>query len=183
MGVVVMPEFRNSMDPAQPGFETAKFPGGLNDCISTVHWVSEHQEELGINGKIILAGESGGGNLTISTALSLKKAGKIELIKGFYALCPYISGVFPHEKFPSTRENAGILLDYPIDGEPLVVNEYDPLRDEGIDFYNRCNALGIESSLTILPGTVHGTGSYFVGLCPDMSKAQAESIFKFCTSC
>lgn len=218
--IVIMPEFRNCVQPARPGCDVAKFPGGLNDCVSTVEWVHANQEQLGGNGKIILCGESGGGNLTIATTLRLKQAGKLNFIEGFYVLCPYLAGKFPNEKFPSTFENAGILLDYPIDKDPIivskygapeedlhamknsfawptycsddeirglprcafVVNEFDPLRDEGIDFYNRCHQLGVETSLLTIPGSIHGTGSYFVGVCPDISRAQAARIFHFCNN-
>ena len=61
--------------------------------------------------RIVVAGESGGGNLTLATGLKLKRDGDIGLIKGLYALCPYIAGHWPQERYPSSTENNGLLLD------------------------------------------------------------------------
>ena len=52
-----------------------------------------------------------GGNLTLATGLKLKRDGDIGLIKGLYALCPYIAGEWPLPQYPSSIENNGILLD------------------------------------------------------------------------
>ena len=61
--------------------------------------------------RIIVAGESGGGNLTLASGLKLKRDGNLGLIKGLYALCPYIAGEWPQAQYPSSIENNGILLD------------------------------------------------------------------------
>ena len=136
--------------------------------MSGLKWVVEHAAALDIDpARIVVAGESGGGNLTLATGLKLKQDGDIGLISGLYALCPYIAGRWPQPEHPSSIENNGILLDlhnnrgamaYGIEeleaGNPLAwpgfateddvrglpptiisVNECDPLRDEGIDFY------------------------------------------------
>ena len=109
--VVVMPDFRNSVEPSSSG-DIAPFPGGLNDCVSTVRYVHAHAEELGVDpSHITVAGESGGGNLTIATALRLKREGDLDLVRGLYALCPYIVGNYPHPDLPSTTENNGIFLE------------------------------------------------------------------------
>jgi acetyl esterase len=61
--------------------------------------------------RIIVSGESGGGNLALAVGLKLNRDGEIDLIKGLYALCPYIAGRWPDERFPSSVENNGIFLD------------------------------------------------------------------------
>ena len=33
------------------------------------------------------------------------------LVRGLYALCPYIAGEWPQDRYPSSVENNGILLD------------------------------------------------------------------------
>jgi acetyl esterase len=49
------------------------FPAGLNDVVTTVRWIGEHGEELGIDSsKIALGGHSAGANLALSTALVLR---------------------------------------------------------------------------------------------------------------
>ena len=69
------------------------FPSGLNDCLSALKWVYDNKEELGIS-KIIISGESGGGNLSIATALKAKDEGIINYVDGVYAQCPFISNLY-----------------------------------------------------------------------------------------
>jgi acetyl esterase len=108
---VAMVDFRNCLTPSSAP-EVVPYPGGLNDCVSGVKWVAANAARLGIDaGRLIVAGESGGGNLTLATGLKLKRDGDIGLIKGLYALCPYIAGQWPQHRYPSSIENNGILLD------------------------------------------------------------------------
>jgi acetyl esterase/lipase len=108
---VAMVDFRNCLTPSSAP-EIAPFPAGLNDCVSGVKWLHANAAKLGIDpGHIIVAGESGGGNLTLATGLKLKQDGDQNLIRGLYALCPYIAGSWPREDLPSSIENNGILLD------------------------------------------------------------------------
>jgi acetyl esterase/lipase len=107
---VVMVEFRNSVVPSKVP-EIAPYPAGLNDCVSGLKWTHENASLLKIDPKqIVVAGESGGGNLTLATGLKLKKEGSLNLVKGFYALCPYIAGMWPDDRLPSSYENEGIFL-------------------------------------------------------------------------
>lgn len=107
---VAMVDFRNAVR-ASSAPEVAPYPAGLNDCASGLRWVSTNAAKLGIDPKrIVIAGESGGGNLTLATGLKLKKDGDIGLIKGLYALCPYIAGEWPLPQNPSSTDNDGILL-------------------------------------------------------------------------
>jgi acetyl esterase len=108
---VVMVDFRNCLTPSSAP-EIAPFPAGLNDCVSGLKWVVANAGHLGIDAsRIIVAGESGGGNLTLATGLKLGQDGQLGLIKGLYALCPYIAGQWPTPECPSSTENNGILLD------------------------------------------------------------------------
>ena len=85
---------------------------GLNDCVSGLEWVAREAEALKIDKThIIVAGERGGGNLTIATGLKLKQVGKLSLIRGLYSLCPYIAGFWPLPENLSSTENNCILLD------------------------------------------------------------------------
>src|SRR5271154_1705523 len=108
---VAMVEFRNSVHPSEVP-EIAPFPAGLNDCISGLKWVHANATSLGIDPKrIIVAGESGGGNLVLAVGMKLKQDGEIGLIKGIYSLCPYIAGEWPQPQYPSSIENNEILID------------------------------------------------------------------------
>lgn len=207
---VAMVDFRNSLTPSSIE-EVAPFPAGLNDCVSGLKWVVAEHANLGIDSsRIVVAGESGGGNLTLATGLKLKQDGDLGLIKGLYALCPYIAGIWPLPENPSSTENNGILLDlhnnrgamaYGIaelearnplawpgfatedDVRGLVptmisVNECDPLRDEGINFYRLLVRAGVAARCRQVMGTVHGT-EIFPMLCPDISRDTAASIADF----
>ena len=96
------PRRRPRWRPSRPGSTTAS-----RACAGS----SPTPRELGIDpDRIVVAGESGGGNLTLATGLKLKRDGDLGLIKGLYALCPYIAGQWPAPDCPSSIENEGILL-------------------------------------------------------------------------
>ncbi len=64
---VAMVDFRNCLQ-ASSAPEVEPFPAGLNDCVSGLKWVAENHSALGVDpARIIVAGESGGGNLTLAT--------------------------------------------------------------------------------------------------------------------
>ena len=108
---VAMVDFRNAVTPSSVP-EIAPFPAGLNDCVSGLKWVHAHADDLKIDSsRVIIAGESGGGNLTLATGMKLLKDGDVGLVSGLYALCPYIAGIWPLEQNPSSTENNGLLLD------------------------------------------------------------------------
>lgn len=129
---VAMVEFRNSVHPSEVP-EIAPFPAGLNDCISGLKWVNENAVALNIDSKrIIVAGESGGGNLALAVGMKLKRDGELNLIKGLYSLCPYIAGEWPQDRFPSSIENEGILLNF---GDNRATMAY------GIEAFNAHNPI------------------------------------------
>lgn len=208
---VAMVDFRNCVTPSSAP-EVAPYPAGLNDCVAGIKWLAGQAHQLNIDPThIIIAGESGGGNLTLATGLRLKQEGELGLIRGLYALCPYIAGAWPQEKYPSSTENNGILLDlhsnrgamaYGIeefekrnllawpafateeDVRGLVptfisVNECDPLRDEGIEFYRLLLRADVPARCRQVMGTIHGS-EIFVVATPEISRDTASSIARFC---
>ncbi len=128
--VAIGVEFRNGGGAMGPH----PFPAGLNDCASALEWVYNNKDDLGISG-LVVSGESGGGNLTLATTLKAKRDGKINMIDGAYAQCPYISNAYgdPPAWLPSLTENNGYFLEcnqmatlaraY----DPTGVNDNDPL--------------------------------------------------------
>jgi len=129
---VAMVDFRNALTPSSAP-EVAPFPAGLNDCVSGLKWLVSQAGDLGIDtDHVIVAGESGGGNLTLATGLRLKQEGSLNLIRGLFALCPYIAGSYPREDLPSTYENEGILLNLHQDQGALAY---------GIDAFERKDPL------------------------------------------
>ncbi|MCU1502675.1 MAG: hypothetical protein JWM12_2029, partial [Ilumatobacteraceae bacterium] len=119
--VVVGVEFRNGGGKHGPH----PFPAGLNDCTSALGWVADHKAELGIS-KVVVSGESGGGNLTLATTLQAKQDGRVAQIDGVYAQCPYISGVYAtlDPALPSLYENDGYFL--ACDQMGAMAKVYDP---------------------------------------------------------
>jgi acetyl esterase len=208
---VVMVDFRNCVTASSVP-EVAPFPAGLNDCVSGLKWVVASAAQLGIDpARVVVAGESGGGNLAIATALRLRRDGDLGLVKGIYAMCPYIAGQWPTPQCPSSQENNGILLDlhnnrgavgygvealtardplaWPsfattadVEGFPptvISVNECDPLRDEGINFYRLLLQAGVPARCRQVMGTMHGTEVFTIA-CPEISRDTARDLAAFC---
>jgi acetyl esterase/lipase len=209
---VVMVDFRNALRPSSAP-EVAPFPAGLNDCVSGLKWTVANADALGIDpDRIVVAGESGGGNLTLATGLKLLRDGDIGLIRGLYAFCPYIAGQWPHPDNPSSVENNGILLElhnnrgamaygveaferrdllaWPgfateadVKGLPptvISVNECDPLRDEGVNFYRLLLRAGVPARCRQIMGTTHGAEIFSIA-CPDISRDGAADLARFAT--
>jgi acetyl esterase/lipase len=210
---VAMVDFRNCVTPSSVP-EVEPFPAGLNDCVSGLKWVVSQADELRVDAqRVVVAGESGGGNLTLATGMQLLRDGDIGLVSGLYALCPYIAGRWPHERFPSSVENEGILLNlhhnrgavayglehfeaenplaWPafatvddVAGLPrtfISVNEADPLRDEGVDFYRLLLEAGVAAQCRTVMGTSHGM-DVFTAVLPDISRETAASIARFASA-
>jgi acetyl esterase len=208
---VVMVDFRNAVVPSSVP-EVAPFPAGLNDCVSGLKWVIANAARLAVDpGRVIVAGESGGGNLTLATGLKLKQDGELGLISGLYAMAPFIKGQWPTPDSPSSTENDGIFIHvrtnratvgYGIDafternplawpsfataadveGFPPVVisvNECDPLRDEGVNFYRMLLAAGVPARCRQVMGTMHAVET-FTTVCPEISRDTARDLAAFC---
>jgi acetyl esterase/lipase len=126
--VVVGVEFRNGGGKHGPH----PFPAGLNDCAAALRWIVEHRAALGID-KLVVSGESGGGNLTLATVLRAKRDGLLAEIAGVYAQCPYISNAYtaPVPELPSLVENDGYFLDVAMMG--ALAKVYDPSGDHTTD--------------------------------------------------
>jgi acetyl esterase len=131
--------------------------------------------------------------------------------RGHAVAGPYIAGTWPQDRFPSSTENNGLLIDLHnnrgataygiaelVAGNPLAwpmfateddvkdlaptvvsVNECDPLRDEGIEFYRLLLRAGVRARCRLVMDTVHGTEIFSVA-CPDISAETAASIAQFC---
>ena len=123
--VVVGVEFRNVAGE----LGSHPFPAGLNDCSSALNWMFENKEELDVS-KIIISGESGGGNLTLATTLKAKKDKKLFQIDGAYAQCPYISNEYHRtiNYLPSLVENNGYFLN--VKDMAVMATAYDGIDSD-----------------------------------------------------
>jgi acetyl esterase len=162
-----------------------KFPAAADDAYTVTSWTAEQTQQLGIDQrKLIVAGDSAGGNLAAVTCLLARDR-----------LGPSISLqvlIYPITDFNfetgSYRDNAqgyylsretmqwfwAEYLTSPADGvnpyaSPLraerveglppalvLTAEYDPLRDEGEAYARRLTASGVNVELTRYAGMIHG---------------------------
>ena len=119
--VVVGVEFRNSAGKLGPH----PYPAGVNDCAAGIRWAAANRGDLGAS-RIVVSGESGGGNLTLTVTHKAKREGWLDEIAGAYAQCPYISNRYLEQPddLPSLKECDG----YIFNGMELAVigSIYDP---------------------------------------------------------
>jgi acetyl esterase/lipase len=106
--VAIGVEFRNASGKLGPH----PFPAGLNDCVSATKWVVDNRDALGIS-KIVISGESGGGNLSIATAMKANKDGWVSDIDGVFSCCPYIHGDYANPTTQSLIECDTYFLECP----------------------------------------------------------------------
>ena len=207
--VVVGVEFRN----AAGALGCHPFPAALNDCTTALEWMHDHRADLGLS-KIVVSGESGGGNLTLATTLKARQDGRLHMIDGVYAQCPYISGAYanPPRELPSMHENDGYfiandMMGYYVEAydpgganltNPLAwprhagvddlvgmpphaisVNELDPLRDEGLDYYRKLVRAGVSVYSRTVNGTCHAGDLLLPGTMPEVYAASARDLLSF----
>jgi len=80
---VLTVNFRNaSSDP---------FPAGVDDCLAALLWARKNTKQLGTNGTVVIAGESGGGNLTLATMIRAYQKGHKGVADGVISQAPFIA--------------------------------------------------------------------------------------------
>merc|ERR1719433_711667 len=83
------------------------FPRGLEDCCNAVNYMRSQSERLGMDPEkgVTVYGESGGGNLTLATAMKMRGTGAVS---GAFARCPFTYGLGAVSNdpniYPSWRE-------------------------------------------------------------------------------
>lgn len=162
------------------------FPGALEDCLAAVRWAEQHRERLGGDERLVVLGDSAGGNLATSVALRLRDAGE-DLLDGQVLLYPPLAPA-RGSAWPSYRRQAeGPLLtagelvwfwdhylpgaegrvdphaaplqEADLSGLPttwLELCELDPLRDEGLAYAERLSQAGVAVHVHVEPGAAHG---------------------------
>jgi acetyl esterase len=181
-----------------------KFPAGLDDCVFATSWVRHHAGELeGDGGRIVVGGDSAGGNLAAATALRMRDEGGPRLL-GQLLIYPVTDYHTPGT--PSYGENAdgyGLTRDtmiwfwdhylsspgeaanpyasplraHDLSGLPaafVVTAEYDPLRDEGENYAAKLQAAGTAATMSRWDGMNHGF-FFWVGRVDKAGEAMAES--------
>ena len=174
---VVVPGYR--LAPEHP------FPAAVHDCYQTAEWVRGNAEELGVDPeRIMVGGDSAGGNLAAAVTLLARDAGDLPL-------CAQLL-VYPNTDYASDTESVREYteswmfnrhsvdwywrhyLTDPADGanplaSPLrapdlaglpaalvITAEHDPLRDQAEQYANRLAASGVPVERSRYDGMVHG---------------------------
>ncbi len=163
-----------------------KFPAGFEDCLAATRWVSDHVGELGGDpARIVVGGDSAGGNLAAAVALAVRDTGprlaaqfliypgvdfvedadypsRVENAEGYYLTAEEMTWFGNHYIDPSTDLNdprASPIRAADLSGvAPAVIGtaEYDPLRDEGEAYAKALADAGVDVRLQRYDGMIHG---------------------------
>jgi acetyl esterase len=160
------------------------YPAGLEDCEAVTRWVLANAERFGVpKTRVVVAGESAGGNLAAAVTLRLREA-SAELA-GQILIYPVVDG--PSAQHPSRRQFETAMLraevmdrvwrmcsgDRHLDDDPfavplqaeslaglppalMVLGGCDFLRDEGRLYTQRLQNEGVRAEEVCLPGQPHG---------------------------
>jgi acetyl esterase len=161
-----------------------KFPAAIDDAITSTRWISDNADKLGIDAsRLIVGGDSAGGNLAAVVALHARDHGGPALA-GQMLVYP---GTDFARKHPSHREpETSVLLTHSVIG--WFMNHYmgdadisdwrasparaktfaglppayvltagaDPLRDEGDEYAAKLKQAGVPVAYKHFPGQFHG---------------------------
>ncbi|HEX4240508.1 MAG TPA: alpha/beta hydrolase [Steroidobacteraceae bacterium] len=160
------------------------FPAALDDAVAAVARVAESAGEFGIDPRRLgVAGDSAGGTLAAAAAQALTRMGKPRLALQVL-ICPILDygGSTPSKRelasgylvdqstldhdlryyLPAGTDPAdpriSPLRAADLTGLPRTLihtAEFDPLRDEGRDYYDRLTRAGVEVSYTCHAGMIH----------------------------
>jgi acetyl esterase len=163
-----------------------KFPAGPDDCYAATKWAAAHASELNADAsRIVIAGDSAGGNLAAVTALMVRDMGGPGL-RGQLLIYPVTDYYQPgHPSYVENAEGYGLTAagmrwfwghylnheaeaDNPyvsplraanLSGLPpalIITAEYDVLRDEGERYGQRLAQAGVPTRVTRYEGMHHG---------------------------
>ena len=167
-----------------------KYPAAADDSYAAAQWVSEHGAEIGADGsRIVVCGDSAGGNLSAVVSLMARDRGGPGL-RGQVLIYPVTNLDFGTDSYRDNGDGSKGLSE---DGmrwfwqhyvrtqsegfEPyasplradtiadlppalVITAEYDALRDEGELYADRLERGGVTTQLTRYDGVIHG----FVGM-------------------
>lgn len=164
-----------------------KYPAAPEDCYAATKWLAEHASELKADSnRLIVAGDSAGGNLAAVVPLMARDRGGPPI--ALQVLLYPVTAAGVDESFASYRDNAdGYLLttasmrwfwdhylSSPADASqpyasPLSAKdlsglppalvlcaEFDPLRDEGLAYAERLKEAGVPVTVRLHEGLIHG---------------------------
>jgi len=167
-----------------------KFPGALDDCIEALRWVSLHAGSVnGDPSRIIISGDSAGGNLAAAVALRNRDENGPKLLAqvliypatAWYepptASFKEFAGGFSltaeslfwfWDQYLNSRDQSSDPYAVPMNAMKLsglpealvLVSGYDPLHDEGILYAEKLEQSGVKTTLLDYDSMIHGFLSY-----------------------
>lgn len=162
----------------------AKFPQALFECVDVVRAIAANAADWGIDpARILVGGDSAGGNLALATALLLRDTGGPSLA-GILTAYPVTAADFTTASYHEFAEGYGLtrasmeaywglytrdeadrrnplaapLLADPTGLPPVLIQiaELDVLRDDGAAMAERLIAAGVDTTFETCPGVLHG---------------------------
>jgi acetyl esterase len=176
--VVVSVDYR--LAPEHP------FPAGFEDCLAATRWAADNIATLGGDAaKLLVGGDSAGGNLSAAVSLACRESGPA--LAAQFLIYPGVDFA-PDADYPSRADNAeGYFLtaedmiwfgaQYIPDGTDIAdsrlspiraadlagappaivgVAEFDPLRDEGLAYGKALADAGVPVTMHCYDGMIHG---------------------------
>lgn len=162
------------------------FPAAIDDAKAAFHWLCEHADELGIDkNRLAVGGDSAGGNIAASIALSLRgdPLGEPAFQLLIYPSLQPFGNAQSHEQFGDgyaldkadmkffitsyAGDNAMSVKDpelWPLLAEDhkgaspayIITAGHDPLQDDGSDYALALGASGVASTHKHYPAMTHG---------------------------
>lgn len=161
--------------------ETVKYPVPMLDCYQALCWVHDSADQIGADpARIALHGTSAGGNLVAGVALYARDHGGPKISLAVLNCSVMYNGVgasmHQNSKFALGADDAfadyiggydGNAIPYyalagncqMLQGFPptfIVAGEYDPLRDDSVQFASRLYEAGVPTELVVAPRVGHG---------------------------
>lgn len=187
--VVVSVNYRQSPE--------VKYPAAVNDAYAATQWVISNASRInGDSRRVVVAGESAGGNLATVTCLKTKDEGgqmpaaqlliypvtDTSMTQPSYeenrstqplhtAMMPWFWNYYLENESQKTEKYVAPLLADDLSGLPpaiVITAEFDPLRDEGEQYAAKLAAAGVAVKSQRFDGVVHE----FFGLAGAVSKAK-----------
>jgi monoterpene epsilon-lactone hydrolase len=175
------------------------FPAGLDDCITAYEWLL--QNGFSAN-KIIVAGDSAGGNLTLALLIALRDSNKL-LPAGAVAISPATDFTASGDSYKtrihldpffSNMGTTSILDDYIKNHDPrhpllsplyadlsglppllIHVGDHEILLDDAVAFGDKAVAAGVEAKTVVWPEMFH-VFHMFGPFLPEAKRANAEIV-------
>ncbi|MEF8877513.1 MAG: alpha/beta hydrolase [Haloarculaceae archaeon] len=163
------------------------FPAGLEDCYAATEWAAEHAADIeGDPDRVVVGGDSAGGNLSAAVALAARDRDGPELahqlliypavnppsVRWFDAYDENGTGYFLEmdsvewylDQYLSGRADVGNAYAFPLRARELsglpaatvLTAGFDPLRDEGVAYAERLAEAGVEVDHRHYEAQIHG---------------------------